>query len=96
MRFFAEIAPRPWMLAMAVALTGLVALRPARHQVAATPIINVQPTHETTMEVDDCASDVELVDGRYIVTLRIPDAVRCTTAVRVYHLENDRLVSEAR
>lgn len=93
---FAEIASSPWILATTVALAA-IALRPShRAAPAITPIVDIQPSHETTMEVGDCASDVDLVDGRYVVTLRIPDAARCTTAVRVYHLENDQLVFEAR
>jgi hypothetical protein len=93
---FAEIAGSPWILATTVALTA-IALRPGHRTTppAVTPIVDVQPVHETTMEVDDCASNVDLVDGHYVVTLRIPDAERCTTAVRVYHLENDQLVFEA-
>jgi hypothetical protein len=90
----AEIVRSPWILAT-VGLVGVLALRPARHEPrSAAPIVDVQPAHELTMAIDDCASDVELVGGKYVVTLRIPDAARCTTAVRVYHLENDHLVFE--
>jgi hypothetical protein len=88
----AELARSPWILA-GVALVGLVARRP-HHREAAMPIVDVPAPHELTMTVDDCASDVELVGGKYVVTLRLPDAARCTSAVRVYHLENDRLVFE--
>lgn len=47
------------------------------------------------MSVDDnCASDVDVVNGRYVVTLELPDHGNCTKSVRVYHLENDHLVFE--
>ena len=90
----AEIVRSPWILATA-GLIGALALRPARHASrSAAPIVDVQPPHELTMAVDDCASDVDLVGGKYVVTLRIPDATRCNTAIRIYHLENDHLVFE--
>jgi hypothetical protein len=90
----AEVTRSPWILATA-GLLGVLLLRPVHHELRQTPpIVDIQPTHELTMSVDECASDVQTVDGRYVVTLRIPDEAQCTTDVRVYHLENDHLVSD--
>ena len=91
----AEVTRSSWILATA-GLLGVLALRPVHRdapKMAGTPpIVDVQPTRELTMTVDDCASDVDMVNGKYVVTLRIPNEEQCTTDVRVYHLENDHLV----
>ncbi|HEY1810839.1 MAG TPA: hypothetical protein VGG74_00695 [Kofleriaceae bacterium] len=81
------------MLATA-GLVGVLLVGQVHHENRRSPppIVDVQPTHELTMTVDDCASDVQTVDGKYVVTLRIPEASQCSTDVRVYHLENDHLV----
>ncbi|HEY3801143.1 MAG TPA: hypothetical protein VGL61_00995 [Kofleriaceae bacterium] len=91
----AELVRSPWILATA-GLVGVLLVRPVHHanRLSPPPIVDVQPTHELTMTIDDCASDVQTVDGKYVVTLRIPEASQCATDVRVYHLENDRLVSD--
>jgi hypothetical protein len=71
-----------------------LAVRPSPRP-AITPIVAIEPSHELTMRVDDdCASDVDVVNGRYVVTLELPDHGNCTKSVRVYHLENDHLVFE--
>jgi hypothetical protein len=82
-----------WLLAGAGIVCAL-ALRPAARP-ATTPIVEFEAPHELTMSVDDnCASDVDVVNGRYVVTLELPDHGNCTKSVRVYHLENDHLVFE--
>ena len=79
----------------AAALVGVLALRsPGGPPPAAPAIVDVPEHHELTMQIQDCASDV-VADGAEVrVTLRIPDATQCAAQVRVYHLENDRLVLE--
>jgi hypothetical protein len=98
----AEIARSRWILGTAAGLlVGLVALRaPARTVAPAPPVLDVPDHHELTMQLHDdtdCASDVVTQDdGKVLVTLRIPDPTHCSTQVRVYHLDNDRLVFERR
>ena len=89
----AEVTRSPWILATA-GVIGVLAVRPVHREARPSPppIVDVQPARELTMTVDDCASDVQTVGGKYVVTLRIPDAAACTTDVRIYHLENDHLV----
>jgi len=93
----AEIARHGWVVgAAAAALVGTLALRsPAPVASPAPPVVDVPERHELTMQIqEDCASDV-VTDGAQVrVTLRIPGAAQCTTQLRVYHLENDRLVLE--
>jgi hypothetical protein len=82
-----------WLLAGAGIVAALAA-RPTPRP-ASTPIVEIEAPHELTMSVDDdCASDVDVVNGRYVVTLELPDHGQCTKSVRVYHLENDHLVFE--
>jgi hypothetical protein len=96
MRLAETFRSRLWILAGA-GIAAALALRPAHREVAAMPIVDIQTPHELTMSVDDdCASDVDVVNGRYVVTLAIPDRTECTKSVRVYHLENDHLVFERR
>jgi hypothetical protein len=93
----AEIARSRWILGTAAGvLVGLVALRaPAR---AVPPVLDVPDHHELTMQLHDdtdCASDIVTQDdGKVLVTLRIREPSECNTQVRVYHLDNDRLVFE--
>ncbi|HEY1550565.1 MAG TPA: hypothetical protein VGG28_22205 [Kofleriaceae bacterium] len=71
-----------------------LAVRPTP-RLATPPIVQFDAPHELTMSLeDDCASDVAVVNGRYVVTLEMPDHGNCTKSVRVYHLENDHLVSD--
>src|ERR1700733_5324647 len=82
-----------WLLARA-GLVGALAMRPSTRP-ATTPIVEIEAPRELTMSVDDnCASDVDGVNGRYVVTLEMPNHGNCTKSVRVYHLENDHLVFE--
>jgi hypothetical protein len=81
-----------WLLAGA-GIVAALAVRPASCP-ATTPIVEIEAVHELTMSVDNCASDVDVVNGRYVVTLEMPDHGNCTKSVRVYHLENDHLVFE--
>ena len=82
-----------WLLAGA-GIVAVLAVRPAPRP-ATTPIVEIEAPHELTMSVDgDCASDVDVVNGRYVVTLELPEHGQCTKSVRVYHLENDHLVFE--
>jgi hypothetical protein len=82
-----------WFLAGA-GIVAALAVRPTPRP-ATMPIVAIEPAHELTMSIDDnCASDVDVVNGRYVVTLELPNHGNCTKSVRVYHLENDRLVFE--
>jgi hypothetical protein len=79
-----------------VGIVAALAMRPTTHCVAATPIVEIEAPHELTMSLDvvDCASDVQVVNGRYLITLELPNAGECTKSTRIYHLENDHLVFE--
>jgi hypothetical protein len=82
-----------WLLAGA-GIVAALALHPTPRP-ATTPIVEFEAPHELTMSVDDdCASNVDVVNGRYVVTLEMPNHGNCTKSVRVYHLENDHLVFE--